>query len=201
MLRSLPLVAAVAVEAETVNPPGPVNSAPTATSASITTAEDTASAPATPSVTDPDAGDTHTFTIVTPPAYGTAAVVNNRLVYTPSRELQRARQLYLQRERRRPIGRRHGDGDRHAGQRRADRDERQTSSTNEDTASAPTTPTVTDPDAGDTHTFAIVTQPAHGAAAVVNNRLVYTPSANYNGPTALPSARATAPYRWSARRR
>jgi len=40
---------------------------------------------------------------------------------------------------------------------------------------------VTDPDAGDTHTFAIVTQPVRGSASVVSNRLVYTPDANYNG--------------------
>src|SRR6266568_4659632 len=54
--------------------------------------------------------------------------------------------------------------------------------TDEDTTSAPVTPSVTDPDAGDTFTFSIVTQPANGAAAVVNNQLVYTPAPNYNGP-------------------
>jgi hypothetical protein len=59
------------------------NQAPTAASATITTAADTASAAATPDVVDPDAGDTHTFAIVTPPGRGTAAVVGNQLVYTP----------------------------------------------------------------------------------------------------------------------
>src|SRR5882724_324964 len=53
--------------------------------------------------------------------------------------------------------------------------------TNEDTTSAPVTPSVTDPDAGDTFTFSIVTQSVNGAAAVVNNQLVYTPDANFNG--------------------
>ncbi|WP_298433259.1 Ig-like domain-containing protein, partial [Geobacter sp.] len=57
--------------------------APTATSASITTLEDTASAGVTPSVSDPDPGDTHTFTILTNPAHGSATVVANQLVYTP----------------------------------------------------------------------------------------------------------------------
>lgn len=52
---------------------------------------------------------------------------------------------------------------------------------NEDTASAATAPTVTDADTGDTHTYAIVTQPSRGSASVVNNRLVYTPGADYNG--------------------
>lgn len=59
------------------------NRAPTATSASIVTDEDTASAAATPGVTDPDAGDTHTFSIVSQPRNGAATVVGNRLVYTP----------------------------------------------------------------------------------------------------------------------
>ncbi|WP_214175990.1 Ig-like domain-containing protein [Geomobilimonas luticola] len=59
------------------------NRPPSVTAAGITTAEDTASAPVTPSVTDPDAGDTHTFAIVTQPANGTATVAANRLVYTP----------------------------------------------------------------------------------------------------------------------
>src|SRR5258705_11418151 len=62
----------------------PVAHAPTAASASITTNEDTASAPVTPSVTDPDAGDTFTFSIAGQPANGTAAVVGNQLVYTPA---------------------------------------------------------------------------------------------------------------------
>ena len=62
----------------------PVANAPTAASASITTNEDTASAPVTPSVTDPDAGDTFTFSIASQPANGSAVVVNNQLVYTPA---------------------------------------------------------------------------------------------------------------------
>ena len=60
------------------------NDAPTATSAVITTAEDVASAAVIPSVTDPDTGDSHTFVIVTPPLHGTASIVDNQLVYTPT---------------------------------------------------------------------------------------------------------------------
>lgn len=58
------------------------NHAPTATSASITAPQGTASQGVIPSVSDPDIGDSHLFSIVTQPKYGTADVVNNRLVYT-----------------------------------------------------------------------------------------------------------------------
>jgi VCBS repeat-containing protein len=64
----------------------PANDPPTITSASITTDEDTPSAGVTPVVTDPDTDDSHTFTIVTQPANGSASVVGNKLVYTPSPE-------------------------------------------------------------------------------------------------------------------
>ena len=61
----------------------PANSAPTAASASITTVQDTASDGVTPQVTDPDAGDTHTLSIVSQPTNGSAQVIDNKLVYTP----------------------------------------------------------------------------------------------------------------------
>ena len=159
----------------------PVAHAPTAASASITTNEDTASAPVTPSVSDPDAGESFTFAIVTPPANGAAAVVGNQLVYTPAPNFNGADSFTF----------------------------RATDSTNlsvvgaasvtvlavndppvvadlsiftsEDSASAPVTPAVTDPDAGDTHTFTIVTQPGRGLATVVGNQLVYAPDANFSG--------------------
>jgi hypothetical protein len=157
------------------------NHAPTAASASITTNEDTTSAPVTPSVTDPDSGDTFTFSIVTQSANGSAAVVNNQLVYTPAANFNGADSFTF----------------------------RATDSANlsvvgtalvavlavndppsvaelsiftsEDAASAPITPAVNDPDIGDTHTFTIVTQPGRGLASVVGNQLVYTPDANFNG--------------------
>ncbi|MDQ7057711.1 MAG: tandem-95 repeat protein [Ghiorsea sp.] len=61
-----------------------VNQAPTATSANITTSEDTVSAPTIPTVIDPDPADTHTFAIVNQGTKGTATVINNQLIYTPS---------------------------------------------------------------------------------------------------------------------
>jgi hypothetical protein len=159
-------------------PPG---NPPTAASANITTNEDTASVPVTPSVSDPDAGESFTFAIVTQPANGAAAVVGNQLVYTPAPNFNGADSFTF----------------------------RATDSTNlsvvgaasvtvlavndppvvsdlniftsEDSASAPVTPAVTDPDAGDTHTFTIVTQPGRGLATVVGNQVVYAPDANFNG--------------------
>src|SRR6266705_2252292 len=159
----------------------PLARAPTAASASITTNEDTTSAPVTPSVTDPDAGDTFTFSIVTQPANGAAAVVNNQLVYIPAPNYNGPDSFSF----------------------------RATDSTNlsvvgtasvtvlavndppsvadlmivttEDSVSAPVTPNVTDPDVGDTHVFTVVTQPGRGLASVVGNQIVYTPDANFNG--------------------
>lgn len=48
-------------------------------------------------------------------------------------------------------------------------------------ASQGVAPLVYDPDIGDTHTFVIISQPTHGSADVINNRLVYTPDADYLG--------------------
>ena len=56
--------------------------------------------------------------------------------------------------------------------------------TDEDTASVGADPIVTDVDSaleGDAFTFGIVTQPANGTASVVGNQLVYTPDADFNG--------------------
>jgi len=64
-----------------------INDAPTATSASIITIEDTGSAGVTPNVSDVDMatnGDSHSFAVVAPPAHGSASVAANQLIYTPS---------------------------------------------------------------------------------------------------------------------
>jgi len=177
-LISLAALIAIIVGVLTGQPPA---HAPTAASASITTDEDTTSAAVTPGVTDPDAGETFTFSIASQAANGTAAVVNNQLVYTPALNFNGPDSFTF----------------------------RATDSTNlsvvgtasvtvlavndppsvadlsifatEDVASAPVTPAVSDPDVGDTHTFAIVTQPGRGLASVVGNQLVYTPDANFSG--------------------
>ena len=56
-----------------------------------------------------------------------------------------------------------------------------TISTDEDTPSTLVVPQVDDPNAGDTHTFAIITQPAHGTASLESNALRYTPFRDYHG--------------------
>jgi len=53
--------------------------------------------------------------------------------------------------------------------------------THMDTASAAITPSVTDANPSDTYTFLIATQPAHGSASVVSNKVVFTPAGGYQG--------------------
>lgn len=53
--------------------------------------------------------------------------------------------------------------------------------TKQDSPSSGILPAVTDPDVGDSHLFTIASQPGHGSAQIVNNRLVYTPAASYTG--------------------
>lgn len=71
------------ISAASVADTGFANRAPTATSAQITTSDETASAPVTPTVVDANLDDVFTFAIATQPANGSAAVVANALVYTP----------------------------------------------------------------------------------------------------------------------
>jgi hypothetical protein len=159
-----------------------VNLAPTATSATITTAEDTQGF-ADPSVTDPDTGDTHTFTIVAQsPDGGTASVVGNRLAYTPATNFNGTTSFTF---------------------RATDSGGESVDGTCSVTVSAVNDPPaiesptaivtaedtlgssgvdVTDPDnPGDSYTLSIVTQPANGTAGVAGTDLTYTPDADYNG--------------------
>ena len=59
-----------------------VNDAPAATRVGSTALEGTANSPVTPYVDDPDMGDTFTYQILSAPAYGSASVVGNQIVYT-----------------------------------------------------------------------------------------------------------------------
>jgi len=54
-------------------------------------------------------------------------------------------------------------------------------STIENVSSAGVTPKIIDIDLSDSYTFTIVSQPAHGAANIVNNQLIYTPSPYFHG--------------------
>lgn len=158
-----------------------INHAPTAASAAIATNEDTTSAPAIPSVTDPDEEDTYTFAIVTQPANGAAAVIDNALVYTPNLNFNGLDSFTFSATDSGGLG---VIGT--ASVTVNPVDDAPTAAnvnivTDEDTQSAPVTPAVTDVDSGDTYSVSIDSPPAHGVASVSSNQLIYTPSANYNG--------------------
>ena len=161
------------------------NTVPAPTAPPLATNEDT---PGTSQVThnDPDAGDTHTYAITTAPANGIATVNATGLVsYTPNANYNGADTLTV-------------------------------TVTDAATATgtvaipitvaavndvpAPTAPVITtsnntkgksqvthnDPDAGDTHTYAVTTAPANGTAVVSAAGLVtYTPGAGYVGADGL----------------
>lgn len=153
-------------------------------SASITTPEDTASAATAPTVTG--APGAVTITIETQAALGTASVSSNKLVYTPNANYNGSDSFQF----------RANDGASFnlvgtATVTVTPVNDAPTATsaiitTLEDTTSDGVTPSVSDLDLGDavpdTHTFTIVTQPAHGTASVVSNKLVYAPAANFNGP-------------------
>ncbi|MFT5432555.1 MAG: hypothetical protein ACI9OJ_003254, partial [Myxococcota bacterium] len=67
----------------TVVPSDTENAAPTVANLSITTEANTPSAPTAPTVSDPDSGDTHTFTLLTQPAHGQVVLTDGQFVVTP----------------------------------------------------------------------------------------------------------------------
>ena len=159
----------------------PVNDAPTATSAAISTLENTTSAGIDPVVIDVDIGDSHTFVIATQPANGTADVVANQLVYTPDTNHNGSDSFTFTAT---DSGGEAVTGTASVSVGAVNNAPTATSAsitTNEDTTSSGVDPSVTDVDTGDSHTFTIVTQPANGTAHVVSNQLVYIPSADTNG--------------------
>jgi len=162
----------------------PVNDAPVPTAPTITTNEDTS---ATSQVThnDPDVGDTHTYAVTTVSVHGTASVDAAGLAtYTPNPNFNGVDNFTV---RVTDAAGATGTVTINVAVNPVNDAPTATSAaiaTNEDTPSAGVTPNVTDVDIatnGDTHTFTIVTQPAHGAASIVANKLVYMPSLNFNG--------------------
>lgn len=162
----------------TVNP---VNDAPTVASVSITTDEDTQSAPVSPAVTDADSGDNYIVSIDSQPAHGSASVAGNRLIYVPAQNYNGPDSFTL----------RVTDAGGLSAAAMATvivnpvNDAPTFASagilTDEDTASAPVAPNVVDADTGDTFTFTVLSQPGNGSAQIMDNRLVYTPAPNFNG--------------------
>jgi hypothetical protein len=160
------------------------NAAPLSASATITAVRDTVSSGVFPAVNDPDRGDTHTISIASQPANGTASVTNNRLVYMPNAGFLGSDSFtFVARD----LGGLSVTGT-------ADvtvvvpviTNEAPTSAqaviqTVQGQTSSGVTPVVSDPDSGDNHFFTISVQPANGIAQVVNGQLVYTPSGNFTG--------------------
>ena len=161
----------------TPTPPSATNNAPTLTSASIGTSKNTASVPAAPSVTDLDVGDSHSFSIVTQPAKGIAAVVGNQLVYTPDSHVTGADNFTF---RATDTGGLFVTGT--ATVTVSPANGAPTATQARITArsglisSSPVTPYVSDLDFPETFTFQILTAPTNGTASVTGNRLVYTPN-------------------------
>ncbi|MDI9589031.1 MAG: Ig-like domain-containing protein, partial [Acidobacteriota bacterium] len=155
-----------------------VNDAPVAQDQSVTTAEDTAKA-ITLVATDAD-GDTLTYTIVAQPAHGSVTLVGNVATYTPAANYNGPDSFTFKAN--------DGTTDSNTATvsitvtpvNDAPVAQDQSVTTAEDTAKAITL-VATDAD-GDTLTYAIVAQPAHGSVTLVGNVATYTPAANYNGP-------------------
>jgi len=165
------------------------NSAPTATSASITAYEDTQSDGVYAQVDDPDAGDSHLVSIVSQPSNGTAQVIDNKLVYTPGSGFVGNDSF---RFRASDLGGLSVNGTASVtvlagaplgggSSNRAPTAASASIATYEGTQSEGVSPEVSDPDVGDTHTISIVSQPSNGGAQVISNRLVYTPDSGFVG--------------------
>jgi len=161
------------------------NSAPTAASASITTNEDTQSAGVDVQVSDQDVGDTHLISIVSQPSSGSAQVIDNKLVYIPDTGFVGDDSFQFSAS---DLGGLSITGTASVtvlaasgGGNSAPTAASASITTNEDTQSAGVDVQVSDPDVGDTHLISIVSQPTNGSAQVINNHLVYTPSAGFVG--------------------
>jgi len=160
------------------------NQPPVPTAPDIITDEDISASTVVDPV-DPDAGDTHSFSITTAPSWGVASVdASGNVSYTPGADLNGSDSLVVTVT--------DAAGDTGAvtiavvvnAVNDAPAATSASITTDEDVTSTGVSPAVTDADMatnGDSHTFAIVTQPASGTASVVGNQLVYAPSLNSNG--------------------
>jgi uncharacterized delta-60 repeat protein len=165
----------------TVNP---VNDPPIATWVdSMSTTEDTTSAGYVPNVSDPDSGETFTFTIVIQPANGTASVVSNELVYTPDADFAGSDSFTF---RATDSGGAFVEGTASVGVAEVNDAPTATSATltiPEDTSpGGDIVVSVTDVDIGDSYTYEILTQPANGTAVSIGpSQVRYTPDADFEG--------------------
>jgi len=165
------------------------NSPPSVSNASLSINEDTSGSIALP-YSDPDAGDTVTFSIASGPSVGSAYISGGSVVYTPPANWNGTTTLTFNAV----------DSDGAVSNtgtvnitvnpvNDTPSVVNRTLTTAEDTAGSLAL-TVTDVDLsfeGDSHTWEIVTAPnaAHGTASITGNTLTFTPVANWNGTTTL----------------
>ena len=133
-------------------------------------------------------GDALTYSLVANASNGSVVVnANGTFIYTPNAELQRSGHVHVQGQRRhRGLEHGHGVDHGHAGQRCAGGEQRQSITTNEDTAVSGTLGG-TDVDNA-TLTYAVLSGPAHGTLTVFNRRRAHSPTRrhlNYNGPDSV----------------
>ncbi|MCF6324801.1 MAG: Ig-like domain-containing protein [Gammaproteobacteria bacterium] len=161
------------------------NRAPTFASATITTYEDIQSAGVFALVTDPDVGDAHIVSIVSLPSNGSAEVIGNKLVYTPSAGFVGDDSFQFSAS---DLGGLSVTGTANvtvlAGPPPGNSAPTAASAsitTNEGTQSAGVSAQVTDSDDGDNHVISIFSSPSNGNAQVIGNQLVYTPNGGFSG--------------------
>ncbi|MDX8411181.1 MAG: Ig-like domain-containing protein, partial [Mariprofundaceae bacterium] len=154
--------------------------APTVSAGPITTNEDTLATEQT-IVTDPDIGDTHTYAIQSGATHGTATInTNGMITYLPDADYNGPDSFVVL-----VIDSAGARGTSTVNVVVVPVNDAPASAltsivTNEDSPSSGVTPIVVDVD-NTSHTFQVETQPAHGAASLVNNQLIYTPELNYLG--------------------
>lgn len=168
----------ICVEGEKPQASIPLAVPPVAVSQSVTTLEDTAKA--IPLVANDPDGGTLTYSIVTQPAHGAVGLAGNVATYTPYANYNGADLFTFKAN--------DGMVDSNVATINitvtpvadAPIAQNQTVSTVEDTARVINL-LATDAD-GNTLTYSIVTQPAHGVVVLALNAATYTPNANYTGP-------------------
>lgn len=158
----------------------PINDAPTSTSTSITTFEDT-NIGVTPTVIDADSDDSFTFSILTQPSSGTVTILADQLFFAPKPNMYGTDSFTY---RAFDSGNEYVDGTASVIIDAVNDPPSSTSAsitTTKNRTSAGVTPTVIDVDNGDSFTFSILTQPLSGSAYALSNQLYYEPYPDISG--------------------
>ncbi|HIE2485252.1 TPA: tandem-95 repeat protein [Pseudomonas aeruginosa] len=180
---------------------GEFNSAPTVANRSLTTAEDATGSIAL-SATDPDAGDTHTFTIITSPGAeaGTASIAGSTLLFYPKPNWNGSTSLtYRATDSKGAVSNTATVTITVTPVNDPPVAQAKTLTTDEDTSGSVVL-TATDIDSPAPTIFQIVTQPnaAHGNASLSGSTLTFNPARDWNGTTTLTYRAQDSSGAWSA---